>query len=160
MSQCFHITGIKSYFINLISVVNICTDDIKIEDLSNSVIIKADSRKNCTCELSVINQDKVIPVIIQRFAQKRSSSPSEYGCGLILLFVIGTVRFWDAQCVVDNTSISKMITVNDVMTIRSFAVSGMLKPNEGYCIEIRKGISLFVLNNRINCDAVTHYVIV
>lgn len=123
MSQCFHITGTMSCFINLILVVNICTDDIKIEDLNNRVIIKADSRKNCTCELSVINQVQVIPVNIQRFAQERSSSPSDYGCGLILSFVIGTVRFWEAPCLVDDTIISHMITINNVMTVKSWAVN-------------------------------------
>ncbi|XP_052088359.1 uncharacterized protein LOC127725439 [Mytilus californianus] len=120
-------------------VINICTDDIKIHDLSDKVIIKADSRQNCTCELYVINQDKAITVIIKKFGQERSSSPSAYGCGLILTFDIRLVRFWEAACKVDN-NISTLIAINDVMTIKSMAVNGMLEPNEGYCIEIKKGV--------------------
>ncbi|CAC5426589.1 unnamed protein product [Mytilus coruscus] len=119
-------------------VVSICTDETKIQDVSNIVILKADSRQNCTCQLSVFNQDKTITVNIQRYNQENSSSPSDYGCGLILKFGIGGDLFWDAQCKVDNIIISKLIKIYDKVTIRSFTVNGMLEPNEGYCIEIRK----------------------
>ncbi|CAC5426592.1 unnamed protein product [Mytilus coruscus] len=98
--------------------------------------------QNCTCELSVINQDKAIPVHMQRFGQKKSSSPSAYGCGLLLRFGIRShYRVWEAQCVVGNSVILNSIPINDTMTITSITVNGTLNDNEGYCIEIKKAVS-------------------
>ncbi|XP_052088353.1 hepatitis A virus cellular receptor 1-like isoform X5 [Mytilus californianus] len=125
-----------------LTVVNICTDDTKQQDNSESVLVKANTMQNCTCELSVINQDKAIPVYMQRFGQKKSSSPSAYGCGLLLRF--GTrshYRLWEAQCVVGNSVILNSIPINDTMTITSITVNGTLNDNEGYCIEIKKAVS-------------------
>ncbi|XP_052088357.1 uncharacterized protein LOC127725436 [Mytilus californianus] len=125
-----------------LTVVNICTDDTKQQDDSESVLVKANTMQNCTCELSVINQDKAISVYMQRFGQKTSSSPSAYGCGLLLGFGIGSnYRVWEAQCVVGNSVILDSIPINDTMTITSITVNGTLKDNEGYCIEIKKAVS-------------------
>lgn len=120
-----------------IAVVNICTDETKIQD-ANSVLIKADDKKNCTCELHLTDQDKDVTVIIQKYGPVASSSPSTYGCGLIVEFEIGETD-WNAQCIVDNATISMTITNNHFMKITSFSVNGTLKQNEGYCFEMRKG---------------------
>ncbi|XP_052088351.1 uncharacterized protein LOC127725435 isoform X2 [Mytilus californianus] len=123
-------------------VVNICTDDTKKQDNSESVLVKANTMRNCTCELSVVNQDKAIPVNMQRFGQKTSSSPLAYGCGLLLRFgKRSNNRFWEAQCVVDNSVILNSIQINETMTITSITVNGTLNDNEGYCIEIKKAVS-------------------
>lgn len=119
-------------------MVNICTDETKIQDATNSVLIKADDKKNCTCELHVTNQDKDITVIIQKYGPVASSSPSAYGCGLILKFKIGDTN-WNAECIVDNATISMTITNSQSITITSISVDGILEQNEGYCIVIRKG---------------------
>lgn len=119
-------------------MVNICTTETKIQDNSNTVLIKADSRQNCTCEMSIINQDQDISVNIQRFGSQISSSPSNSQCGLILNFSFRNDTFWIAQCDVDNSIISKTITNNSVMTIRSLTVNGNLEQNEGFCIEFKK----------------------
>ncbi|CAC5426597.1 unnamed protein product [Mytilus coruscus] len=121
-----------------LSVVNICKDDTKIQDMSNSVLIKANTTENCTCKLYVTNQDQDIAVNIQKYGQQKSSSPSHFGCGLVLEFEIRGNTFWESQCIVENRIITISITNNDEMAIRSIAVNGTLKPDEGYCIEIRK----------------------
>ena len=115
--------------------------DTKQQDNSDSVLIKANTTQNCTCEISVIDQNKAISVVIQKFDQRKSSSPSDYGCGLILKFDIGTDKnIWEAQCLVNNSGVIKSIQVNNKMTIKSFTVDGNLKKNEGYCIQVKKGI--------------------
>ncbi|CAC5426598.1 unnamed protein product [Mytilus coruscus] len=127
--------------LSLVSVVNICTDDTKQQDNSESVLVNANTMRNCTCELSVINQDKAITVYMQRFGQKTSSSPLDYGCGLLLRFGKGSnARFWEAQCVVGNSIIFDSIPINDTITITSITVNGTLNDDEGYCIEIKKDI--------------------
>lgn len=120
-------------------MINICTNDTRFQNESSSFLIKADTILNCSCKLSVIDQENDIKVTIQRYDQRKSSSPSTYGCGLILMFDIEGNAFWEAHCLVDNIIVSQSITINDVMTIRSLTVYGTLKQNEGYCIEIRKG---------------------
>lgn len=69
----------------------------------------------------------------------QNSSPSRYGCGLILEI---NIRFksWTAQRVVDKSNILMKIPINDVLIIQSISVDGNFEPNEGYCIEILKGI--------------------
>lgn len=67
-------------------MVNLCTDGTKQQDVSDSVLINSNTMQNSTCELSVINQEKNNTSKMQRFDQKKSSSPSGYGCGLILMF--------------------------------------------------------------------------
>ncbi|XP_052088360.1 uncharacterized protein LOC127725440 [Mytilus californianus] len=130
-------------------VVNICTDDTTIQDASNTVIIKADLRQNCTCKLSVINQDKAVIVNFQRYNQETSSSPSHYGCGLILTF--GSIEsIWEAQCIVDDSIFLYTLAINGEMTIRSLTVNGTLKKNEGYCIEIRNVVHDDSLGNKLN----------
>lgn len=124
--------------ISLISVVEICTDETKMQDATNSVLIKADDKQNCRCDLQVENQNQDVKVYIRKYAQEASSSPSELGCGLILRFEIKDNN-WDAQCEIDNNRISMIIKLNTVMTIKSESVNGTLQPNEGYCIEIKKG---------------------
>ncbi|CAG2207272.1 unnamed protein product [Mytilus edulis] len=119
-------------------VVNMCEDETKIQDASNSILIKADSMQNCTCELLVVNQNETIELLIQRYGQETSSSPSDFGCGLILYFDNNGQSFWEAQCKVSNASFSTMIGFENVITIQSVSVRGALKPNEGYCIEMRK----------------------
>ncbi|CAC5426591.1 unnamed protein product [Mytilus coruscus] len=132
-----------------LKVVNICTDDTTIQDASNTVIIKADLKQNCTCKLSAINQDKAIIVNFQRYNQETSSSPSHYGCGLILKF--GSIeRMWEAQCIVDDSIVLYTLAINGEMTIRSLTVNGTLKQNEGYCIEIRNGVHDDSLGNKLN----------
>ncbi|CAC5397637.1 unnamed protein product [Mytilus coruscus] len=123
------------YAISLFSVVNICTKDTIFQEASNTFFKKADSTQNCTCELSIINQDHAVTVNIQNFCQEISSSPTQYGCRLILYF--GDDPFWIANCVVDNTIIARLIDQGKVMTIRSWTVTGNLQQNEGYCFEIR-----------------------
>ncbi|CAC5426590.1 unnamed protein product [Mytilus coruscus] len=118
-------------------VVDICADETKSQDATNSVLIKADKKQNCKCELHVENQDQDVQVSIKKYALESSSSPSELGCGLVMKFKIKD-RNWEAQCKVDNNNISMIITMSHVMTIRSLTVNGTLNPNEGYCIEIRK----------------------
>ncbi|CAC5397634.1 unnamed protein product [Mytilus coruscus] len=130
------------YVTCLISVVNICTKETKFQDASNTVLIKADSTQNCSCELSIINQDHAVTVYIQKFGQEISSSPTQYGCGLILHFGDDVFNFeddifWIANCVVDNAIINRTINQGKVIRIRSWTVTGNLKQNEGYCIEIR-----------------------
>lgn len=125
--------------LSLTAVVNICEDETKIQDASNSILIKADSMQNCTCELLVVNQNETIELLIQRYGQETSSSPSDFGCGLILYFDNNGQGFWEAQCKVSNASFSTMIGFENVITIQSVSVRGALKPNEGYCIEMRKG---------------------
>lgn len=121
-------------------MINICTNGTQFQNDNNSVLIKADTTRNCTCKLSVINQDKEIVVNMQAFGEKESSSPLDYGCGLIMEFETKYGIVWEAQCKVEyNGSISTSIEFNDKMTIRSLSVAGTLKPNEGYCIEIKKG---------------------
>lgn len=142
---------------SLISVVNICTPDTKQQDNSGSVLIKANTTQNCTCELSVINQKKDISVIIQKFDQRTSSSPIAYGCGLILKFGVGTnTNIWEAQCVVNNSGVTTSIKFNNKMTIKSFTVNGTLKENEGYCIQVKKGIHY--LKNHQNINILIHYI--
>lgn len=78
-------------------------------------------------------------VHFQKYNQETSSSPSHYGCGLILQFGI-IDRIWEAQCIVgDNIYVSSTLAFNGEMTIRSLTVTGTLKQNEEYCIEIRNG---------------------
>lgn len=125
--------------LSLTAVVNICEDETKIQDASNSILIKADSMQNCTCELLVVNQHEAVKLLVHRYGQETSSSPSEYGCGLILYFYNNDQSFWEAQCKVSNASFSTIIELENVITIQSVSVSGDLKPNEGYCIEMRKG---------------------
>lgn len=126
--------------LSLISVVNICTANTTLQDNhTNSVLIKADNMKNCTCELSVLNQTRTVTVDMQKFGHETSSSPLDFNCGLTLEFYIGNDTIWSAQCKVDDIFISKNITINNKITIRSMTVSGTLKYNEGYCIEMKKG---------------------
>lgn len=120
-------------------MVNICTDESKVQDTTKSVLIKADVKQNCTCEVHVANQSHDVTVNIQKFDRRPSSSPSRYGCGLILKFQY-RIDSWTAKCVVDNRSISMKIPINNVMLIQSISVDGNLEPNEGFCIEILKGI--------------------
>lgn len=106
--------------------------------------------QNCTCELSVINQNESVKVNMQKFDQEESSSPSAYGCGLLLHFVIGIDIIWEAACIIDTPVISNSIKPNGKMIIMSLTVNGTLKDNEGYCIEIKKGMYVYkYIVNRI-----------
>ncbi|CAC5398204.1 unnamed protein product [Mytilus coruscus] len=94
-------------------------------------------RQNCTCKLSLNDQDQSFTIKFQRFNDQLNSIPSNADCGLILTFSIGQDIFGDANCF-GVSSVSKLIVKKDVMTIRSMAVNGTLQEDEGYCIEIRK----------------------
>lgn len=128
------------YAIYIISVVNICKKETVFEDNSNTLLVKSDKRQNCTCELSLTDQNQTITINFQRFGSKISSYPSSPHCGLILKFSVGNNLFGEANCVGVN-SVSKPIVKKDIMTIRSVTVNGTLQVDHGYCIEIKKGKS-------------------
>lgn len=124
-------------------MVDICIDGTRIQDASNTVLVKAVARQNCTCELSIINQNRSIGVNIERYKTLKSSRPSNSDCGLVLDFYFGSDLLWEANCSIDNI-FATSINMNNVMTIRSMTVNGMLKSNEGYCVGIKRGKSYFI----------------
>lgn len=79
-------------------------------------------------------------VYLKRFKDHIHSDPSGPNCGLILHYVYGNGdKFWANECATHGTARKEMN--NNFVTISSFAVNGTLKNNEGYCIEIGKGMS-------------------
>ncbi|XP_052088358.1 uncharacterized protein LOC127725438 [Mytilus californianus] len=94
-------------------------------------------RQNCTCELSLTDQNQTITIYFQRFNNQISSVPSNSDCGLNLKFSVGQDIFGGANCF-GVIYVSKPIVKKNVITITSMTLNGTLHDNEGYCIEIKK----------------------
>ncbi|CAC5361851.1 unnamed protein product [Mytilus coruscus] len=99
-------------------------------------LLKADSRRNCTCELSVLNHNGQPQVEYSKYGNFTSSHPADFKCGLVLTFGTKTNIFRTVECIF-GSSFSSPISIDKKVFISAFAVEGDLSKDKGYCIEIK-----------------------